>query len=94
MVSAHAIVPTAMASRYLMQLCKHFAHKISVDYNAERGRADFPWGICHLTADAGTLTIQCEAPTDEELERVKFVLTDHVQRFGWKEKIEVTWIPG
>jgi hypothetical protein len=33
-----AAVPTANGSRYLQQLCKHWAHNLAVDYDAREGR--------------------------------------------------------
>lgn len=91
MIAVRAVVQTPLASRYLVQLCKHFAHKIAVTYDTERGHADFPWGICDMTAGDTALDLYCEAPSAEDLERVKFVVTDHLQRFGWREKLSPDW---
>jgi Uncharacterized protein conserved in bacteria len=86
-----ATVATAAASRYLTQLCKHFAHKIPVSVEEGRGRADFPWGTCRMEAAADTLTLLCEAEDAEGLERVKAVVADHLGRFGWREGLTVVW---
>lgn len=37
-----ASVPTASGSRYLQQLCKHWAHNMTVEYDAAQGRVTFP----------------------------------------------------
>lgn len=91
MISIQARVPTANAGRYLVQLCKHFAHKIPVDYDGCRGRADFPWGICHLEAMDGLLVLRCEAGDQEALDRVAEVVADHLRRFGWREALSLDW---
>ncbi|AWK89746.1 DUF2218 domain-containing protein [Azospirillum thermophilum] len=86
-----ARVGTALASRYLVQLCKHFAHKIPVEYDGRRGRADFPWGVCHMTAGDDTLDLRCEAPDAQGLDRVKAVVDDHLRRFAWRETPVLSW---
>ena len=40
--SAAASVPTANASRYLQQLCKHWTHNLEVEFTPEHGRVTFP----------------------------------------------------
>lgn len=86
-----AVIATAHASRYLQQLCKHFAHKVSVEFDAQHGRVDFPFGDCRLSADEKALTIDCETKTDEEMERVQGVVFDHLKRFAWREELEANW---
>ena len=41
MPASHAIVPTAAASRYLQQLCKHWSHKFAVEFTPEHGTIPF-----------------------------------------------------
>ena len=41
MSTSHAEIPTASASRYLQQLCKHFAHKLPVTFDPAEGRIGF-----------------------------------------------------
>ncbi len=86
-----AHVTTPQASKYIAQLCKHFAHKITVDFDDQQGRAEFPWGICHMHASPEVLTLACEAADAEGLERVKAVIADHLVRFSWREPVSVTW---
>lgn len=93
-VQAAASVTTASASRYLTQLCKHFAHKITVEYDETSGRAEFAWGTCQLSADAAALHLRLTAATPEGLERIKAVVDDHLLRFGWREKLAIQWTEG
>ena len=41
-VSATAAVPTAHASKYLQQLCKHWQHNLQVEFTPEHGTVTFP----------------------------------------------------
>lgn len=90
-VSAHAAVPTSAAERYLAQLCKHFSHKIAVEYSPQAGTARFPGGACRLNAADGVLSLRCEAEDTAALERIKAIVEDHLKRFGWRESLAVTW---
>lgn len=86
-----ARVPTAAAARYLAQICKHFAHKITVDYDASRGRAEFPFGVCELAVEDDALVMRCRAPDREALDRIEHVVAVHLERFAWREKPVVSW---
>jgi len=90
-IITHGAVTTATASRYLTQLCKHFAHKIPVEYGANSGRADFPGGSCHFSADSSTLSLRLEADSEQSLQHIKAVVEDHLVRFGWRESLNITW---
>jgi len=91
MVVSEGRVVTTAASKYLQQLCKHFRHKVDVDFDATRGRVDFPFGDCRLEAQADELIMRCEAPDAEASARMQSVLTIHLERFAWREKAVVTW---
>ena len=90
-LTATATVPTAAASRYLVQLCTHFAHKIPVEHDDKTGRADFPQGSCHLAAEAGTLRLELSAADEQSLAQIKDVVADHLNRFGWREALAIAW---
>ncbi|WP_019645405.1 DUF2218 domain-containing protein [Novispirillum itersonii] len=91
LIQTTAVVSTASAGRYLSQLCKHFAHKITVEHDETSGRAEFLWGTCTLSADSNALALQITADTQEGLDRIKAVVEDHLIRFGWRETLTVTW---
>lgn len=88
---ARAHVSTPNASRYLQQLCKHFGHKIPTEFDAEKGRIEFPFGTCALKAEGETLTLDVAGQPDE-LERLKSVVDSHLVRFAFREALEVTWL--
>ncbi|MBC2666877.1 DUF2218 domain-containing protein [Novosphingobium flavum] len=90
-----AHVPTAHASRYLQQLCKHWAHNLAVEFTPEHGTVVFPRdgrganhpGDALATLDAGAeaLTVRIDATSDAQLEGLKGALARHLDRFAFRE---------
>jgi uncharacterized protein len=84
--AATASIVTHYASRYLQQLCKHWAHKLEVAFDPQHGTIRFPGGtVATLDADDEGLTARIEAPDDDTLERMKQVVTEHLDRFAFRE---------
>ena len=92
-IRSSCYVPTERAPRYLGQLCKHFAHKVPSTHSDDRteGHVQFPFGECRLTADADGLHIRIESRSAENMARARYVVTDHVKRFAFREKPEIEW---
>lgn len=91
---AEAHVKSEQASRYLVQLCKHFAHKRPTDYDSVHGRVDFQPGLCVMRAVGDRLTLRCEAACEQRLHVVKETVEVHLARFAWRETINVSWTEG
>lgn len=91
MIALSSRVETGSAAKYLVQLCKHFAHKVDVEYDDTTGCVRFPFGTCRLSADPQGLTIKCESADQEAADRLKTVLDVHLKRFGWREDLVVDW---
>lgn len=85
MTKSIAVVPTAHASRYLQQLCKHWSHKFDVTFDARRGHVPLPLGTADLAASESALTITCTTPPDGDIERLQNVIADHLNRFAFRE---------
>lgn len=94
MFTAEARIGADKAPRYLAQLCKHFAHKVAVEWSATQGRVDFGTGTCVMNAGDDELRVTCVAPTADGLARVKHIIEDHITRFGWRESLAVRWTEG
>lgn len=88
MPKATSTFETERASRYLQAMCKHFAHKVPVTYDAARGTADMPFGLLSMHAAEDTLRFEIEAADDHALERMKYVVEAHIVRFAFREKLE------
>lgn len=86
-----ATVATEKASKYLVQLCKHFAHKVDVDYNETDGTVQFPPGICTMKADDGVLSMHCRSDSLRGVLMMQGILDNHLERFAWREKLTIDW---
>ena len=80
-----ATAPTAHASRYLQQLCKHWSHKFEVSFDPARGSIALPFGTTTLDAGADALAIRVELNEDADPDRAKSVIADHLNRFAFRE---------
>lgn len=95
MASVIAAVPTAHASKYLQQLCKHWQHNLAVSFTPDHGTVTFPkdargaaWtGDALVTFDAGAdaLSVRIDASSDEHVEAMKGVVARHLDRFAFRE---------
>ena len=83
-------VPTAHASRYLQQLCKHWSHKFPVEFTPENGRIEMSAGVLILDADPEGLGLQLTAEADN-IERMEGVVADHLKRFAFREELVFDW---
>ena len=90
-----AAVPTLHASRYLQQLCKHWAHDLTVDFDPGHGTVAFPKNIrgadypgdalvtFHAAADM--LDVRIDATSGEQRDALKGVVARHLDRFAFRE---------
>lgn len=93
--SAIAAVPTAHASKYLQQLCKHWQHNLSVAFTPDHGTVAFPrdargadWpddALATFDAEPDTFSVRIDASNDEHLEAMKGVVARHLDRFAFRE---------
>jgi hypothetical protein len=90
-MQSRATVATASGARYMVQLCKHFAHKLPTSFDDESGVLEFPFGTCALKAAPETLDLTVEAASAEDLARMETVIASHLERFAFREPLEVAW---
>jgi uncharacterized protein len=93
--SSTAAVPTASASRYLQQLCKHWSHNLAVDFTPEHGTVVFPKdarganhpgdGLVTFDAAPDTLTVRIDASSAAQLDGLKGAVARHLDRFAFRE---------
>jgi len=90
-----ARVPTRSASRYMQQLAKHWAHKMTVHYDAEEATIAFPNGSrLEMRADSETLDCALTVPASEDPERMRGVVEEHLNRFAFREgALTFEWHP-
>ncbi len=93
--SRTAIVPTANASRYLQQLCKHWQHNLTVEFTPDHGTVVFPRdargadhpGDALVTFDAAAdaLSVRIDATSPEQLAGLEGAVARHLDRFAFRE---------
>ena len=93
--SSTATVPTTSGSKYLQQLCKHWAHNLAVEFTVERGTVTFPrdargavWqgdAVVTMTTHPGALQCRIDASEPGQLAGLKGALARHLDRFAFRE---------
>lgn len=95
MLTATSQFETEKPSKYLMQLCKHFAHKVDVSYTEQQGEVFFPCGKALLQNKTDHLEFYVEAPTEDELKKCQSIIESHIVRFAYREELEkLNWQHG
>lgn len=85
MLEASTLFITESGKKYLLQLCKHFAHKIEVEQVEKSGELRFSCGTGYLQAASDGLHIRVTAAGDAELTETKSVIESHLLRFAFRE---------
>jgi len=91
-MKSSATIPTANGRRYMIQLCKHFAHRAPATFNDREGEILFEAGKVGLRAAPETLMILAEAAEPAGLDRLEGVVASHLKRFAFREPdLAVDW---
>ena len=91
-LTARADVPTATPARYAKQLLSHLGQRVSWSTDGETSTAELAGGTGTVVVGDGVLTLLAEAPDTESLTRVQHVLGSHLERFGQRNELTVTWV--
>jgi hypothetical protein len=87
-----AHVKTEHGSRYLQQLCKHWSHRFTVEFNEKAGKVPFNnEASVEFSADPSTLTMVLSVADAGDLERMQGVVADHLKRFAFREELDIIW---
>lgn len=90
-ITSRADVATVKPVPYMRQLCKHFGHKNEASFTDDSGYIQFDFGRCELHAQDGTLELVVSASDDEGHERMERVIGSHLERFGQRDGLTVSW---
>jgi hypothetical protein len=90
-LSARADVPTDAPERYAKQLVSHLGRRVEWTTEGPTSTAAIAGGTGVVEVDDGVLTLRAQAPDSESLERVQDVLGSHLERFGQRNELVVTW---
>ena len=94
MVESSAVVPTDAAARYAKQLLAHLGRKAGVepvDGEPDGGRLTLSAGTGIVRPRADHLLLEAHAADEESLALVEDVLGRHLERFGARRELTVTW---
>jgi len=79
---------TPNASKYLQQLCKHFAHKVDANCDETRGFAALGFGPTQFEADVATLSVKITLNDDSDPIPAQQMIDAHLERFAFREKFK------
>ncbi|HEU0104234.1 MAG TPA: DUF2218 domain-containing protein [Mycobacteriales bacterium] len=92
-LSARADVPTDSPERYAKQLVAHLGHRVEFSSEGDTSTAQIAGGTGRVVVGSGVLTLLAQGPDAETLARVQDVLGRHLERFGQRNELAVTWAP-
>lgn len=90
-LAAVAVVATTAPERYAKQLLAHLGRRCEVREEAEGSRLVLAFGDCLVRPGADTLELRASAPDADGLARVTDVVGRHLERFGQRNELQVSW---
>ena len=92
MITSHAQVRTENASKYLVQLSKHWSHRFpDLTYDTTHAEIPLPAGPCSLRAAEGVLDLTIRTETETDADRLEQVVAEHLKRFAFREQLDFAW---
>ncbi|MBZ5488783.1 DUF2218 domain-containing protein [Halomonas aquamarina] len=90
---SRAAIATESGERLINRLCKHWSHKLEVEYTERDAKIVFPEqnSTCLMHAEASKLAVSVEAPSDETLKQLEGVVQSHLERMAKDETLEIVW---
>ena len=92
LLSARADVPTEAPERYAKQLVSHLGRRVEWTTDGDTSTARIGDGTGRVVVGDGVLTLLADAPDGESLARVQDVLARHLERFGQRNELVVSWV--
>lgn len=90
-VIALATVVTDKPDRYAKQLVSHLGRKVTFTWADGIASAPIGSGTGSVSSGNGALTLVATAPDRASLEMIQDVLGRHLERFGQRDELVVTW---
>lgn len=87
-------IVTEHGSRYLQQLCKHWSHKFTVEFDPMQGSIQLDAVRCTLQSHPDRLLVDLQAEDAAGLPRMGEVVLEHLRRFAFRETLEAHWVEG
>jgi hypothetical protein len=97
MLVSVAVVSTNLSARYAKQLLSHLGRNVPVqplpDEPDPAGQLVFAYGVGIVLPTSAALELRATAADADALARVQDVLARHLERFGARRELVVTWGP-
>ncbi|AUH64626.1 DUF2218 domain-containing protein [Paracoccus zhejiangensis] len=77
---------TPNAQKYMVQLCKHFGHKVPAEVEGDAGQVTFGMGLAQMQSDDQALTVVLSGDSGEAVASLQEVIDSHLQRFAFREE--------
>ncbi len=79
------------AEKILFKLCKHYALKVPVRFDSSSADIAFPMGRCQVARTGEVLRMRCEAEDAEALDRVLFIMGEHLTLMAKNKALVIEW---
>jgi hypothetical protein len=93
-LTSRADVRTDAPARYAKQLVSHLGHRIEFTTEGDTSTATLGDATAQIIVGDGVLTLLASGSDEEGVERVERVLGSHLERFGQRNELTVTWTRG
>jgi hypothetical protein len=88
-----ATAATGNAGSYLRKLCQHWSHRFTVAFDQNHGTIQLPTAFCTLEATTEALLVRLDMQEGADEARLRSVVEEHLQRFGFREELVFVWNP-
>jgi hypothetical protein len=89
--TSRAAVATDVPARYAKQLVSHLGRKIEFVEDDDTWTATVNGAVAGITVGDDVLVLTAEAPDADGLALVEHALGSHLERFGQRNELTVTW---
>ena len=90
-ITSRAEVPTDTPDRFAKQLIAHLGRKLDFSTDGATSTATIGEATGQIVVGDGQLTLVATGVNEEAVARVEHVLGSHLERFGQRNELTVTW---
>ena len=90
-ILSRAEVATATPGRYAKQLVAHLGRKVEFTTTDDTFTATIGGATAQIVVGEGLLTLVAAGDDEEAVALVEHVLGSHLERFGQRNELRVTW---
>lgn len=92
MLTSHAVVTTSTPARYAKQLVSHLGRRVPFTATGDSSwTSQVGTARGQIAVGDGLLTLGVEAPDEASLALVEHAFGSHLERFGHRDELVVTW---